>query len=166
MALTTLVLLLIWDIDMGTKAVHTIQNNIKEMLSFLPPVFILLGLMDVWVPRETMVKYMGQGSGIKGALLAFILGSAAAGPLYVVFPVAASFMKKDVKFFNILILIGAWSTTKFPMLMFEYRSMGIRFFLTRLLLNIPIILLIAVVISMLLGKEEIKDIYKKAEELG
>ncbi len=166
MALTTLVFLLIWNIDMGTKAVHTIKNNTKEMLSFLPPVFILLGLMDVWVPRETMVKYMGEGSGIKGALLAFILGSAAAGPLYVVFPVAASFMKKDVKFFNILILIGAWSTTKFPMLMFEYTSMGTRFFLTRLFLNIPIILIIAVVIDMFLGKEEIKDIYKKAEELG
>lgn len=151
---------------MGVKAVYTIRNSVKEMIFILPPVFILLGLLDVWVPRETMMKFMGEGSGLKGALLAFVLGSAAAGPLYVVFPVASSFMKKGVKFFNILILVGAWSTTKFPMLMFEYTSMGASFFLTRLSMNIPIIIIIAIIINKFLGKEEINKIYEKAEELG
>lgn len=165
-ALSALIGLSLWNINMGVKAVYTIKNSVKEMIFILPPVFILLGLLDVWVPRETMVKFMGEDSGLKGALLAFILGSAAAGPLYVVFPVAASFMKKGVKFFNILVLVGAWSTTKFPMLMFEYTSMGAPFFLTRLSMNIPIIVFIALIINKFLGKEEIDGIYEKAEELG
>jgi hypothetical protein len=57
-------------------------------------------------------------------VLAILIGSAAAGPLYGAFPVAAVFMKKGVKFSNILIFIGAWSTTKIPMILFEVSSLG------------------------------------------
>ncbi|MFA7371769.1 MAG: permease, partial [Sphaerochaetaceae bacterium] len=133
--------------ETGLKAVNTVVTSSKEMILILPPIFILLGLLDVWVPRETMVKFMGEGSGLKGALLAFALGSAAAGPLYVVFPIAAAFMRKDVKFSNILILIGAWSTTKVPMILFELGALGSRFALTRLALNIPVILIITLVMQ-------------------
>ena len=28
------------------------------MLGIMPPIFILLGLLDVWVERETMIKLM------------------------------------------------------------------------------------------------------------
>lgn len=42
-----------------------------------------------------MMKYMDEGSGIKGIMiLSIIFGSAAAGPLYGAFPVAVVFMKK------------------------------------------------------------------------
>ena len=88
--------------DLGVKALNISAGSLVEMLLVVPPVFVLLGLMDVWVPKETMIKYMGEGSGLKGILLAIFLGSAAAGPLYGAFPVAAVFMKKGVKFSNIL----------------------------------------------------------------
>ena len=104
----------IFNHQIGLKAINLSAYQFKQMLLIVPPVFILLGLLDVWVPRETMVKYMGEGSGLKGILLSFFIGSAAAGPLYGAFPVAAVFMKKGVKFSNILIFIGAWSTTKIP----------------------------------------------------
>jgi hypothetical protein len=82
------------------------------MLSVLPPIFILLGLLDVWVDRATMMKFTGKGSGLKGVLIAFLLGSAAAGPLYAAFPVAGVMLKKGSSLFNVFIFIGAWSTTK------------------------------------------------------
>ncbi|MFA7672053.1 MAG: permease [Sphaerochaetaceae bacterium] len=163
-ALLIIVLLFI-EKERGVKAVVTITNSAKEMLLILPPVFILLGLLDVWVPRETMVKYMGENSGIVGALLAFVIGSAAAGPLYVVFPIAAAFMRKDVKFTNILILIGAWSTTKIPMVLFELGSLGAKFGLTRLAMNIPVILIITFVMKKSFKKNEIDEIYQKAHAL-
>ena len=55
-----------------------------EMLSVIPPIFILLGLLNVWVQRETMIKLMGEKSGILGILIAFFLGSAAAGPFMLI----------------------------------------------------------------------------------
>ena len=165
LALLALVLIFVWNNDIGIKSINTIKNGSKEMLLILPPVFILLGLLDVWVPRETMIKFMGDKSGVLGGILAFIIGSAAAGPLYVVFPIAAAFMKKDVKFSNILILIGAWSTTKIPMLLFEYSSLGPRFMFTRLALNIPVILIMTFVMDHMLGREEKIKMYNMAKGL-
>ncbi|MCF7942205.1 MAG: permease [Spirochaetia bacterium] len=137
--------------------------QLKEMLLVIPPIFILLGLLDSWVPKEVMVRYMGEGSGVKGVVLAFLIGSAAAGPLYGAFPVAAVFMKKGVKFRNILIFIGAWSTTKIPMLLFEISSLGARFALTRLLVDIPGIIIIAHLLSLLISKEDVRILYERAE---
>jgi uncharacterized membrane protein YraQ (UPF0718 family) len=151
--------------SIGLKAIGVAGYSFKEMALVIPPVFILLGLLDVWVPRETMVKYMGEGSGIKGVILAIILGSAAAGPLYGAFPVAAVFMKKGVKFSNILIFIGAWSTTKIPMFLFEMSALGAKFAVTRLLVDIPGIIIIAYILSHLMQKEEIKEIYRKVESM-
>lgn len=155
----------VWSKDIGLKAIDTIKFSFKEMMMVLPPIFILLGLLDVWVPKDTMVKFMGEGSGLIGVLLSFFLGSAAAGPLYGAFPVAAVFMKKGVKFTNILIFIGAWSTTKLPMLLFEIASMGSKFALTRLIVNIPGILLIAYIVNKSLTEKDIELMYEKASEI-
>jgi uncharacterized membrane protein YraQ (UPF0718 family) len=152
-----------FNFELGSKAIGITAYSFKEMILVIPPIFILLGLLDIWVPRETMIKYMGEGSGFKGILLAFFIGSAAAGPLYGAFPVAAVFMKKGVKFTNILIFIGAWSTTKIPMFLFEITSLGTKFAVTRLLVDIPGIMMIAWILSSLISKEEVEKIYKNAE---
>jgi uncharacterized membrane protein YraQ (UPF0718 family) len=113
-----------------------------------------------------MVKYMGEGSGLKGILLSFFIGSAAAGPLYGAFPVAAVFMRKGVKFSNILIFIGAWSTTKIPMFLFELSALGAAFAITRLLVNIPGIIIIAYLLNSLVSREEVETMYLNAERLS
>ncbi|MDW2797581.1 permease [Clostridium boliviensis] len=151
---------------LGLKALTISANSFKEMLFVIPPVFVLLGLLDIWVPRETMVKFMGEGSGIKGVILSILLGSAAAGPLYGAFPVAAVFMKKGVKFMNILIFIGAWSTTKIPMFLFEIAALGNKFAVTRLLVDIPGIIVIAFIISRFVSKKEVEEIYARVEKIN
>jgi uncharacterized membrane protein YraQ (UPF0718 family) len=156
------IILLIFKRELGMKALSITGNSIKEMLLVIPPIFILLGLLDVWVPRETMVKYMGEGSGLKGVILSIFIGSAAAGPLYGAFPIAAVFMKKGVKFMNVLIFIGAWSTTKIPMFLFELTSLGYRFAISRLLIDIPGIIIIAFLISKMVSRKEIDALYENA----
>lgn len=157
-AFVAMVVLVLVNRELGLKAVDVTIYSLKEMITVIPPIFILLGLLDIWIPKETMSKYMGEDSGLKGILLAFFIGSAAAGPLYGAFPVAAVFMKKGVKFSNILIFIGAWSTTKIPMFLFEMTSLGTVFATTRLLINIPGILIIAGAISAVVSKSEIKKL--------
>lgn len=147
--------LLFLDPPTGRTAFSLTRDNILEMLSFLPPIFVLLGLLDVWVERETMMKYMGRGSGFKGMLLAFILGSAAAGPLYAAFPMAGVMMKKGASMFNIFIFIGAWSTTKIPLIMFETATLGFRFMAMRLVFNIAGIVIIALLLEYFSGKQNI-----------
>ncbi len=160
-----ILLLTLLNNTLGLKALSISINSFREMLLVIPPVFLLLGLLDVWVPRETMMKYMGEGSGWKGVILAILIGSAAAGPLYGAFPVAAVFMKKGVKFMNVLIFLGAWSTTKIPMFLFELSSLGVKFALTRLLIDIPGVIIIAFLLSKAISKQEIARIYENAQHL-
>ena len=148
--------------DIGIKSVKLTWANTIEMLSVVPPIFILLGLLDVWVKRETMVKYMGEGSGFIGVVLAFFIGSAAAGPLYAAFPVAGILLKKGSKLSNVLIMLGAWSTTKIPLLLFEVTSMGAKFTVIRLVLNLFGIAVIAYFTERLLSKQEKEKIYKNS----
>lgn len=148
--------------DIGNKSIQITLKNIVEMLSVIPPIFILLGLLDVWVKRETMVKYMGEGSGIVGILLAFFLGSAAAGPLYAAFPVAGVLLKKGSKLSNVFIMLGAWSTTKIPLLLFEAASMGWKFTAIRLIVDLFGIAIIAYFTEKFLSEREKHEIYSNA----
>lgn len=163
-ALAFVVFLLVFPAWRG-KALNSIFFQTKTMLLVIPPIFILLGLFDVWVPRDTMIRYMGDGAGLKGTVLAFLLGSFAAGPLYGAFPFAAVLMKKGASFSNILIFIGAWSTTKIPMLLFEMAALGKAFALSRLAIDIPGIVIIAWAIRLVLPQEEIDRLYARAETI-
>ena len=163
--LIVLGVLFLFDAKRGTVAIDTTFYTVKEMLLVIPPIFVLLGLFDVWVPRETMVRFMGEGSGIKGALIAILIGSAAAGPLYAAFPVAGVFMKKGAKFTNIVLFIGAWSTTKVPMVAFEVAALGPKFAFVRLGLSLVGICLIALIMNVSIKKEAKNKIYLNAENL-
>lgn len=149
--------------DVGVKAIGLTWDNIVEMLLILPPVFVLLGLLDVWVPREVMIRLTGPGSGIKGIVIALMLGSFAAGPLYAAFPVAGIMLKKGTKISNIMIFVGAWSTTKIPLLLFEASALGSSFMLLRFALNIPVIFLMAWLVEKSLSPENVEAVYKQAE---
>lgn len=149
----------------GVKALNVTLFSFKEMLLVIPPIFVLLGLLDVWVPRERMVRFMGEKSGLLGILLAVFIGSAAAGPLYGAFPVAAVFMRKGVKFTNLLIFLGAWSTTKIPMFLFELSALGTGFAVTRLLVNIPGIIGMAYALRLFLKEDEVNALYTRATDM-
>lgn len=160
------IIIIIFFPSIGSKSIQITWDNTLEMLSVVPPIFILLGLLDVWVKRETMIKIMGEKSRLVGIVIAFILGSAAAGPLYAAFPVAGMLMKKGSRFSNVLIFIGAWSTTKIPMLLFEASSMGWQFMLLRFAIDLPVIAAIAYITQKLLKQSEIDEIYARAENMS
>jgi len=165
-ALAALAVLLLLRPSLAPAVGSSLRNQLVTLALVVPPIFLLLGLLDVWVPRETMIRFMGPSSGIKGILIAFGLGSAAAGPLYGAFPVASVLMKKGASFRNILIFIGAWSTTKIPMLLFEMQALGARFALARLVIDIPGIIFIALAMKLSLSNREVKEIYSRAALAG
>ena len=115
-------------------------------------------LLKAWKAFENILPML------LGIIIVFILGSVAAGPLYAAFPIAAVLMKKGAKFSNVLIFIGAWSTTKIPMFLFEMSAMGIKFTVTRLLIDIPGIIIIAYAIYFMISKKERGKIYSLDEK--
>ncbi len=165
MVLINLALLLL-DLEVGLKSFKISANNLVEVFLIMPPVFVLLGLLDIWVKRETMIRWMGKSSGLLGVTIAFLLGSFAAGPLYAAFPVAGVLLNKGSRFSNIIIFIGAWSTTKIPMLLFETSTMGWRFMLIRFILDIFGITGIAYLTEKIVTAREKEVIYEKANALA
>lgn len=160
-----LIVMVIFIPEKGQQAADITIKNSLEMIKIVPPIFVLLGLLDVWVPREKMIKYLGEGSGFVGVLISFFLGSVAAGPLYAAFPIAGVLLKKGANFKNVLIFIGAWSTTKIPLLLFEGSSLGWKFTITRLIINIFGIIFIAIITDKALNTTDKKQIIKLGENI-
>lgn len=113
--------------SLGWSALQLTGNSILDMLFLLPPVLLFVGLLDQWVKKETLMKYMGEKSGIYGILFSLLLGGIAAGPLYVAFPIAALLLNKGASIRYIVFFLGVWTTAKFPILVYEFSSFGATF---------------------------------------
>jgi uncharacterized membrane protein YraQ (UPF0718 family) len=117
--------------EAGERALGLLGINVATILGILPPVFILLGLFDAWIPRERVAPRLGEGSGSRGIVLAVLLGAGSAGALYIAFPVAEVMLRKGASLRNVFIFLGSWSTMRVPMILFEIQNMGYVFGLSR-----------------------------------
>lgn len=113
--------------SIGWKATQLTGKSILDMLFLLPPVLIFVGLLDQWIEKETLIRYMGKNSGFYGIFFALFLGVIAAGPLYVAFPIAVLFLKKGASLRYVVFFIGVWSTAKLPVVVYELASFGVKF---------------------------------------
>jgi len=133
-----------------------------EMIWILPAVMVLMGLFAVWVSKETIVKYLGKTSGIRGIFLAIFLGALPTGPLYVAFPIAAGLIKKGARISNILIFLSAWACIKIPQEMVELQFLGAKFMALRLVLTIVFVIIMGVFIEQVIEWSDKKTV-KNAE---
>ncbi|WP_097027728.1 permease [Clostridium peptidivorans] len=161
-AILTTILLTFFNKNIGLKSFTIALSSFKQMISVLPPIMIMLGLMDSWVSRETMMKYMGKNSGAVGILLSILIGSLAAGPMYAAFPFTTVLLQKGVRFSNILIFMNAWCVTKISTFLFELTALGYKFTFARLFINLPGIILMGFIIEGLLSHDELENIYLNA----
>src|SRR6056297_598260 len=142
--------------EIAKSSFNVSTNYLKEMAIIMPPVFLLMGLIDVWVPKEKIQKWLGKGSGIKGTLLAIGLGTLPTGPLYVAFPMAATLLKKKASIFNIAIFLGSWGALKIPQLMIEAKFLGIKFTAVRFALTLVALIIIGILMELIL-KDSIEE---------
>jgi len=127
-----------------------------DMLKLLPCAFILIGLFEVWVKRETVERHFGEGSGIRGYIWALLLGGTTVGGLYVAFPVAYSLYGKGAKLSVILTYMGASGICRVPMTIFEASFMGIKFAMIRLMVSLPLVILTSIALGDYLVKRNYK----------
>jgi len=141
----------------GFKPGLVIYSNFNEffieMISFIPFLFIIIGLFDVWVPKEMLEKHVGRESGVKGIFLVILLAMLQAGPLYGTFPVAYVLFKKGASVRNIFIYLGAFSSMKLPMLGIEIGYLGIKFTILRTLISLPLFICIGFIMEKIVGSD-------------
>jgi len=148
---------------LGLSALQSAGFQFISMLKIVPPIFLLIGLLDIWVPRETMIRLMGEKSGIVGILIAFFIGTMSAGPLVAAFPVAQIMLKKGARYSNVLFFLMIWASAKLPILFFQATTLGLIYTLVTNLTLIVVYLIGTLAIEKMLSHEEKKEIYATAE---
>jgi len=116
--------------------------GLMQFLWNLIPVFLCVGLMDVWVEKEKMIKIIGEKSGLTGKVL----------------PIAGLLIKKGGRISNVLIFLCSSVSIRIPLLLFETSALGWKFSICRFLLNLPVVLVIGCAIERVLSDKDIEDI--------
>ncbi len=145
----------IYSPSLGLDSLTLTSEYLLEMVEILPAVFIITGLVEVWVPKETIMNVFGEAAGMKGRLVSVLVGSFSAGPIYAAFPVTYTLLKKGSSISNVVIILSAWAVIKAPMLVVETKFMGLPFMLTRYIFTVPAVIGIGVVTEKMVERENI-----------
>jgi uncharacterized membrane protein YraQ (UPF0718 family) len=149
-----LVLVAWWPAVAGRSSVVAL-NYLNEMILIIPPVFVLMGLLEVWVPKEKIKQLIGSGSGLKGMFFSFLMGTLPTGPLYMAFPLAGSLLQKGARVSNIVIFLGAWAAIKIPQLIAETEFLGLPFSALRFVLTLTAVIIIGQIMERLVHQEDL-----------
>ncbi|MGM0522507.1 MAG: permease [Bacillota bacterium] len=110
--------------ERGTQALSLTGDSLIDMFSLLPPILVLVGLIDQWVDKQVLIKFMGDDSKFLGVIVALLLGGLAAGPMYIAFPIAITLLKKGANIRYVVFFLGVWTTAKLPIVLFEVAAFG------------------------------------------
>lgn len=145
--------------DNREPVVETSLHFFYEMMSILPAIVILIGLFAVFVSKQVVADHLGRASGLKGFLLAILLGALPTGPLYVAFPLAAAMLKKGARVANIIVFLTAWACVKLPQELVELQFMGLEFTLFRFGLTVVAAVLMGLIIERVMETPEQEEEY-------
>jgi uncharacterized membrane protein YraQ (UPF0718 family) len=117
------------------------------MLGIMPGAFILIGLFEVWVKRETIERHLGEGSDFRGYLWVILLSGTAVGGLYLAFPVAYALYSKGARLSVVFTYLGAAAICRIPMTIFEASFLGIKFTVIRWLVSLPLVVITSILLE-------------------
>lgn len=136
------------DFETGKGIGYNFYDFFLSMISFVPAVFLLIGIFEVWVKKETIEKHLGENSNPLSYLWAILLSGTTIGGLYVAFPVAHTLYSKGARLSIIFTYVGAAAVARVPMTLYEASYVGVKFTIIRIAVSLPLI----IVSSMLLEK--------------
>jgi uncharacterized membrane protein YraQ (UPF0718 family) len=136
----------------GEKMLDNLTGFVMEMAKILPCAFILIGLFDVWVKRESVEKHLGLKSGLLGYIWAVLLSATTVGGVIVALPVAYSLFRKGARLGVVFTYIGSAAVCRIPMTIFEASFLGPKFTAVRFLVSLPLIMLSSVILGRFLEK--------------
>jgi uncharacterized membrane protein YraQ (UPF0718 family) len=130
-----------------------IKKGIAMFLKLLPILVSMLALVSVilfLIPNETLVKYMGEGSGVKGWVTASLLGSVALIPGFIAYPLCGILIDNGVAYSVIAVFITTLMMTGFLTLPVEIKFFGWKVSVIRNLLSLAAALFIGLIMGLFL----------------
>jgi uncharacterized membrane protein YraQ (UPF0718 family) len=143
--------------DLVNESVRNSTYYIREMVLVMPAVFVLTALLDLWIPKDRILQFLGKDAGVRGILLSFLIGSLSAGPIYAAFPLCVMLHKKGASIRNIVIILSSWAVIKLPMLLNEAKYLGFKFMGLRWLLTVLAILIFSSITSLVIRNHPLPE---------
>lgn len=147
---------LIVNFNPGIRIGQHFWSFFLQMIKLLPCVFILIGLFEVWIKKETVEKHLGHGAGYLSYIWGILLAGTTVGGLYVALPVAHALYIKGARLGVVFAYISAAAICRVPMTLFEAGILGWKFSLIRFSVSLPLV----VISSILLGNYFEKNGYR------
>jgi len=125
----------------------------KVALTVLPVlllIFVLMGIIEAFVPRQTIISLLGSGRGILGIVIGELLGSFALFQPAAVFPFAGFLRNSGAGYGAAFGFVMSAMLIGLSTLPLELQTFGSRFTLTRNLLTFLLILALGVVFMVVL----------------
>lgn len=119
------------------NALQTGGTIFVSVVLLIVSVFGLVGLLQVWISRELIVKLLGREGGFKGLLIAALCGTLLIGPAYIIFPLLMSLQKQGARWAVITIVLTSYAV-KVQMIPIEIGFLGWPFSLARALITIAL----------------------------
>jgi uncharacterized membrane protein YraQ (UPF0718 family) len=108
--------------------------------------FALAGMIQVMIPTEYIAKMIGEGSGVKGILIATVAGAFTPGGPFVNFPIVAALYKSGASIGPLAAYLAAWGIIGINRtLVYEIPFMGAHFAFARYLGSIVFPLIIGII---------------------
>ncbi len=96
-----------WNKTLDALKVGTIL--LLKMLPIFICVVFFSSFIALFLPPKTIQKYMGKQSGLKGIVIGAVLGTFIVGPLWVLFPLFGTLLKKGARISVVGAMIGAFA---------------------------------------------------------
>lgn len=136
----------------GKVAYDTFTKAIEIIIAVL----IIIGFIQVWIPTQTLSKFLGKEAGWRGLILASTVPLFIGGSAFVIFPLLKALLDKGASIAFVIVFITAWSG-KAPLLPLEIEFLGWKFALLRFALIVPFAILMGLISRVLLEKPKSSD---------
>ena len=125
------------------QAITSGGGLLLRLIPVLILAFFVAGLMEVLLPKELLIRWVGDESGFKGILIGTCLGAVTPGGPFVQFPIVAAMFKAGAHIGPLIAYLSAWALIGLNrVIAFEIPLLGFQITITRLLCSFifPIII--------------------------
>ncbi len=139
------------------RAINALSSGgqlFASVLLLILSVFGLIGILQVWISRELIVRLLGREGGLKGLLIAALCGTLLIGPAYIIFPLLMSLKQQGARWAVIAIVLGVYAV-KIQMIPVEVGFLGWQFSLARALITIALAIPTGLLIEALMERREL-----------
>lgn len=114
----------------GLRRAWEMTRQIVPLLAFA---FIMAGLVQVLLPKDLLVRWVGENSGLRGIIIGTLAGAITPGGPYVSLPIVAGLLSGGAGVGTMVSFLTSWSLWAVARLPMEVGIIGWKFTLIRLL---------------------------------